>query len=283
MHSQSLIKSCIENRSDDRRTSEQKIGDLEGEDLNNSIIIIVYHLNFIPKAIPMKTTIISLLFILIWVTGNSQNLNYNVHARYDHPITKEKLEMAKTMADLIPYYPSSWIKGYNSVELTVTGNGKTISATGTNENLTAEQAQMLASLDLGSEIVINISYQSENFLTHETENGQMHYSATVVPEVEARFPNGYEQLTEYIKLHGIDQISADYSKDIQQAIIRFTINEDGDIEDAHISKTSGNMDIDRLLLETVNNMPAWNPASDANGNKVKQEFELTVSGGNEGC
>ena len=34
--------------------------------------------------------------------------------------------------------------------------------------------------------------------------------------------------------------------------------------------------VDQILLDTITNMPEWNPAEDENGNKVVQEFEFNV-------
>ena len=70
------------------------------------------------------------------------------------------------------------------------------------------------------------------------------------------------------------------------AAVKFTINEEGKITDAHIFgseyQTSKNEKIDELLLETICNMSTWKPAEYANGTKVKQEFVLTV-GNLENC
>jgi TonB family protein len=229
----------------------------------------------------MKTTIISLLFPLLFVNGFTQNLNFEVHGIYAHPITKEKLSKARSMSDIIPCYPESWIESYNSAGITVISNGNTFSAKSSNDIFSEEQIKMLGSLDFGAEIAINIGYRYKNPVTNETENGNMHYSATVIPETEAEYSDGYEKLTQYLMKNAIEKISADDTKDLQQAVVRFTIDEGGEIADTYISKTSGNPGIDRLLLEVINDMPNWKPAADSQGIKVKQEFEFSV--GNTGC
>ena len=162
-------------------------------------------------------------------------------------------------------------------------NGIPVTAISSNDIFSEDQLKMLGSLDFGDEIVINIGYKRTNTLTSVTENGKMHYSATLVPETEAQYSEGYEQLSQYIKRNAIVKISEDESKDIQQTVVRFAVNEKGEITDAMISKSSGNAGIDKLLLDVINEMPDWNPASDSQGIMVRQEFEFTVWGGNDGC
>lgn len=229
----------------------------------------------------MKTSIIGFLFFLFLSYGYSQDLRYSVHGKYTHPITKEKLSDARSMSDVIPYYPSSWIDSYISAEISAISSGNTQTAASSNDIFSEEQIKMLSSLDFGDEIVIDIKYHRKSTVTNET--GNMNYSATVIPETEAEYSDGYEQLTQYIKRNAIDKISVEDTKDLQQAVVRFTINEEGKITGAQISKSSGIPGVDKLLLEVINDMPEWRPATDSQGAKVKQEFEFTLSGPNDGC
>ena len=109
----------------------------------------------------------------------------------------------------------------------------------------------------------------------------MHFEVTVVPEIEAEFIGGHEQLTQYLKENAIDKISETDSKTMQQAIVSFTVNEKGAITNAQISTTSGDPEIDKLLMKAITRMPKWKPAENAMGIKVKQDFQFTV--GNGGC
>ena len=85
--------------------------------------------------------------------------------------------------------------------------------------------------------------------------------------------------------NAIDKISTSFNK-INLAAVKFTINEEGQIVDAHVFQSayqpSKDEKIDELLLETICNMPSWEPAEYDNGIKVKQEFVLTV-GDMESC
>jgi len=230
----------------------------------------------------MKSTIAVLLLSLATVSGFAQDLYFSVHGNYKHAITKEKLSTARSMSDIIPYYPASWITSYTSAEISATGNGTTITSSSSNDIFSEEQIEMLGSLDFGTEIVIKIGYMHENSLTNKVEDGMMNYSATVVPDTEAQYPDGFDQLSLYIKQNTIDKISPEDSKEMQDASVIFTINEDGGIADVRISDTSGNREVDNLFLEVIHDMPKWKPATDSQGKNVKQEFVLTIST-NEGC
>jgi TonB family protein len=229
----------------------------------------------------MKKSLITLVLSLLFITGFTQDLNYEVHGKYSHPIKNEQLIKARFISDIIPDYPAQWITQYVSVEITATNDGKTMRAEGANDTLNTEQISMLRTLVLGTDVVINIDYNSKNPVTNQIEIRGMHYSATLVPEVEAEYPGGYDQLTGYLKDNAIDHISVEDSKKLQQAVVSFTVNEEGVIADAQISRTSGDPETDELLLEVINAMPKWKPAEDSMGTKVAQAFEFTV--GNGGC
>lgn len=231
----------------------------------------------------MKPLIFSLFLTAVLSSGIAQDLNYSVHGKYANPITREKLENARSMSDIIPYYPSSWIDSYKSVEMILISDGNQVSTASADDILSDEQIKMLHAMDYGDEIVINIGYQYKNNLTNQVENGAMHYSTTLVPETEAQYSGGNEQLSNYIQRNALDKITGEASQELEYTVVRFVVSEKGEISKAAISKTSGNSVIDNLLLEVVKAMPPWQPASDDLGGKVNQEFELSVWYGSDGC
>jgi TonB family protein len=229
----------------------------------------------------MKKSILSLVLSLLLITGFSQDLNYSVHGKYAHAITKEKLINASSIADIIPDYPVNWVLSYVSVEILAKYDGKAMMAAGTDATLSPEQKNIILASGPGTEIVIDVNYKSKNLVTGTVETDKMHYSTTVVPETEAEYSGGYPKMAQYLKENAIDKIPGSAIAMIQPAVVGFTVNEDGEIANARISKTSGDPDTDRLLLEAVTNMPKWNPAKDSKGTKVRQDFEFSV--GNDGC
>jgi TonB family protein len=229
----------------------------------------------------MKKILIALLLLLFFITGFSQNLNYEVHGNYIHSVKKEILNKSNSIGDIIPYYPTGWIGGYISVEISATSDGKTVMAEGANDTLNDQQKDILTTAVLGTDIVINIKYKQKNWVNDKVQVNIINYTVTIVPDIEAEFPGGNELMTKYLKENAINKISETTSKELKQGIVRFTVNEEGTITDAKIFKTSGDLNTDKLLLEVINKMPKWRAAEDSNGIKVKQEFEFSV--GNVGC
>jgi TonB family protein len=229
----------------------------------------------------MKKIIITPLMFLVFINGFSQDLSYEVHGKYVRPIKKEAIIKANYMSDIIPYYPSEWIEGYVSAEISATYDGKTVMAASANDTLSAAQKNILKTAGLGTEIVINIKYKRKNWVNDKIDIGNMNYSATLIPEIEAEYPGGNKEMTQYLKENAINKMPDTTSGQIQQAIVRFTVNEEGEIADAQIFKSSGDPLTDNLLLTVINTMPKWRPAQDSEGIKVKQEFEFSVGRG--GC
>jgi TonB family protein len=230
----------------------------------------------------MKSSLVTACLILLSGSLFSQQLKYDVRGLYARSVKKEKLQSAQSMADISAGYPSAWITDYVSAEILATTDGKTQKASSANDKLSEEQKNILQSVEPGTDIVINVTYKYKNPVTDNADIQKMHFALTVVPETEAEYMGGRQQLLQYVKEMAISKIPESDSKQMQPAVVRFTVNETGEIINARVVKPSGNNQIDKLLLHTITNMPKWKPAQQANGVNVKQEFELSV-GNNEGC
>ncbi len=216
--------------------------------------------------------------LLFAISTFAQDLKYELNAKHINPIKKDQLAAAKVMSDIILGYPKSWILGYVSVEVSGVCNGKPVSAKGTNEKLSKAQQTILNNADLGSNISITIEYKCKNAITGEPEISNMHYKTTYTPDVEAQYVNTSKTMMDYLNDNIITKIPEEISKQLKSAIVNFTINEEGKIDNAKISRTSGDVSTDNLLLEAINNMPNWKPAENSNGVKVKQNFEFILGG-----
>ena len=135
--------------------------------------------------------------------------------------------------------------------------------------------------DLGAEITVTMQYIPENTVK-QNDIKEINFTFTVDPETEAKYYGGQQQLQQYLKDNLSDRISGASFKKHQLAAVKFTIDEEGYINDPHVFWTSDDEKTDELLLETICNMPRWKPAEYSNGIKVKQEFALTV-GDMESC
>lgn len=210
----------------------------------------------------------------------SRDLRFEVSGKYT-PVTKEKLTGAQSLDDIILYYPTNWITDYISVEISATCKGKFMKARGENNILSTLQKNIVNTIDLGSDLFIIVEYNNLNSITNTVKKSSMNVSMTVVPEKEAEFVTGKYELMNYLKKNACDKISNTVLRDFQQAIVFFTVNEEGEITDVKIPLSSGDMGTDKLLLDAINNMPKWNSAENGKGIKVRQEFKFSLNKG--GC
>ena len=271
------------------------------------------------KFIKMKTCIITLVSFLLAASGFSQDFKFEYAGRLTPAVKKERLHEVQYVNDISPelwsglffqsvegqllqlrrimvfpqpadyVYPQEnyqQILDVVGVEISATSNGKTLSAQNTSDKLTSEQKNILTTADLGTDIRIKIQFnyknQSDDSFGSRSGIKEGVSTVTVVPDTEAEYPGGHKEITEYFTKNVIDKIAApSTSQKIQNAIVRFTINEEGKIVDAKISRTSTDPYIDKLLLDATAKMPKWKPAENSKGIKVKQEFVIPFGGG--GC
>ena len=209
-------------------------------------------------------------------------LKYEVNRVYPAiSISKEELKTANTLVDLNRHYKPSWVKEYESVEIVVSVDGKKRTATSKDHILTQEQKVLMDKVDVGTAITVNIQYLPANNLKNNEVRG-MDFKFTVDPEIEAKFVDGSERLQQYLKEQVIDKISASHFKRHQLTAVKFTIDEKGEVINAHVFEAPKNEAIDQILLDAICNMPNWEPATYSNGVKVKQEFAFSV-GDMESC
>jgi TonB family protein len=263
----------------------------------------------------MKYSIITLFLTLLINSGFSQNSDY-YFGRFNPTVKNEELPEAVLISDIIPalwidlmlpyedrivldnrrkmeyavgsyLYPLGgyeMIIKYVSVEVSAIANGKLRSSQSDDDTLTTEQKNLINAADIGSDINIKIRFTIKN--NDESGNGneimEGFLAVTVVPETEAEFPGGFNYLTKYLMENVIGKISDQIaSEKIQPAIVKFAINEEGQIVDIQIIRTSTDQIIDKLILDAMHKMPKWSPAKDSKGVKIKQEFNIRF--GNNGC
>ena len=214
----------------------------------------------------------------------SKPLSFTIKGKYERPVKKEDLDKCKSLSEIIEYYPVNWITTYDSVEILATCNGKAVRAMSKNEALSNEQINTLKTIDVNANLSINVWYKFRNdFNSYILENHEMHVKMTVVPEIEAEYIGGYEEMEKYLQVNAIDKISRSVTKQFQRSMVIFTINEQGEATEANISRSSGEAKTDKLLLDAINKMPKWKPAENLKGIKVKQKFVFTVDDGMGGC
>lgn len=229
----------------------------------------------------MKNFTVLSVIALFSLSLQAQTPHYDVRGVYQRSVTEHVLHNAKTMGDLLPGYPASWIDSYTSSELALTDRGKTLKATGLNDTLTTEQRRLLKTAGLCSELRIRIRYSGKVFVTNAVEHNTLETAMTVIPETEAAYPGGDKALIGYIKEHSPFESTKPDPKNTQQVLIRFTVNEKGKACHAKLLRGSGNKATDKHFLKLLRKMPAWKPA-EHKGRRVVQDFELSAGNGG-GC
>lgn len=229
----------------------------------------------------MKNNLALSIALLLSYSGLSQYLNYEVRGTYTRAIKQNVLYEPQRLSDLIEGYPVNWIDSYTSVEIATSQQGKERKAFSSNDSLSSEQQQILKTADLDSKIIISVNYNYQVPVSRVVEHNTMHVEMTIVPQNEAQYTDGHEKLMQYLKDNG-PRVPATISKELQQLIIRFTINEQGKVSHAKIEHSFGDKETDKQFLKLIQNMPDWKAAENPQGVKVKQEFEF-IAGRGGGC
>lgn len=226
-------------------------------------------------------TIIVLFLVSFTHQGTAQDeslfdVSYDVQRVYQPlAISRTQLVEAKTVQDLNEHYTEVWIKEYLSVEVVTLINDESQKVVGKNGKLNDAQLNNLTMADPGSEISVNVRYIPNNDLKRN-DIKEINFSFTVDPEKKASYIGGIEKMQNYIKEKATDRISDDRFQQYHLSAVKFTIDEEGHIADAHVLESSKDEKVDEILLETVCNMDQWEPAKYSNGMKVKQQFVLTA-------
>ncbi|MEI6575356.1 MAG: energy transducer TonB [Bacteroidota bacterium] len=265
----------------------------------------------------MKSTIIIALFFLSVFSGFSQNTRFTYNGRTSPALSKSGLNEARFLGevtpDLIhkiempsedfllfkkflelqheisPFPPGNYsnLIDFISVEITATCEAKVRNAKSPGDQFNKNQISILKAVDLGTEIRINIKFKCKNQdlgrpeYEHKVFEGG--FGVEVIPDVEAKYPGGNKQLSEYFQTKLFDKAidPKSYAK-IQNGGVKFTVDEKGQVVNAKMAWSTSDPKIDKLIIEVAKKMPGWKPAESPKGVKVKQEFEIPLSFGG-GC
>jgi hypothetical protein len=196
-------------------------------------------------------------------------------------IQEAKLDKINTLTDLDKLYPASWVREYISVEISAYKNGIQTKASGISDVLNQEQKELIRLADLSSDIAVIVTYIPNNSLKNNPAK-QYDFKVTIMPDKNAIYSEGVEQLNQYLQENSIANIKAGSFTGYDLTAIKFTITEQGDISDIKVAMPSKDTKIDKMLVEAISKMPSWKPAAFSNGLKVKQDFVLTI-GNMENC
>jgi len=187
---------------------------------------------------------------------------------------------AKTISDINPGYPASWINDYISVEVVSTNQGETFSNVSKAPIFTSDQIEVLKKGELGTEIEIKVTYKPDHAINSSVK--ELEFAYTIVPDVEATYPGGIDGMEAFVKEHVFSKLENMESSKLEVASVRFIIDETGKVANAQISNSSKDDKADQLILEAFHSMPLWSPAKNITGETVSQQFVFAI-GSNMGC
>lgn len=239
----------------------------------------------------LKNSICTLLFassLLIFNALTSQTEAPSYDFQYDVVQVYKPLSVMKTtllnaskVEDLHRQYKDSWVKEYLHVDISAVVDGRHIMYTSKNQILTEDQKKLMWDADRGTEIDVVVNYIPENTLKHN-EPKKFDFSFIVNPEKDASFKGGQDKLRQTIKKDLIDAASWESLNQYQLAVVKFVVDEDGQIIEPKIFWSSDDDETDAKMIDFVCNMPEWEPAQYDTGKRVAQEYALTI-GDNNSC
>lgn len=209
-------------------------------------------------------------------------LFYNVAPRFNTTITKEDLQKAKSIIDILPENATSSREEYQNVRVSILHDDHDATEMGENEMLNSAQKNLLQSVDYSTNIRITSICQKKYAHGQALRADSLVYYMTIIPEKEAAFTSGHCALIQYLKDNTRD-LAAVISRDqLRPGKVSFTVTKNGMIANVHLTDTSGYSSVDEALVERIRSMPGeWAPATNAQGEKVDQEFVFFF--GLEGC
>jgi len=233
----------------------------------------------------LKLILLLLLASLFANTVYSQEIGFDLRDIYAKSISQALLSEAETLVDLNPGFPASFIKteDYQAVEIKTTCGAVEKNESGSGHILTENQKEILSCADLGSTMTMVVNYNSKNVVTQKTELRTLTYALKVSPHRRASYAGGYDALRAYMRAQVLNNISTDLTEQVLgTGSVQFVVDEQGQIARPELTGSTGNMQLDLLIMQAIQAMPEWIPALDSEGQGVKQEFEMLV-GNMLGC
>jgi hypothetical protein len=216
-----------------------------------------------------------------------QNTNpiffYDVSPRFINTITKEKLDQAKTILEVVPKKPrNKGIVSLRDVKIKILSEENKRFEKGSGNTLNAAQVSLLQATDYSTNFCIEAFSKQKNPNSGELEEQCFVYYMTVVPEKKAEFKKGHTALLEYLKENSQEKITHVTKDRLKSGKLYFTVTKEGRISNVKLDATSGYSGIDKKMFKLIENLPGeWEPATNSKGEKVDQK--LVFSFGEIGC
>ena len=201
------------------------------------------------------------------------------------PLKQSALANPSLISDVVEGFPVNWIGKYLEMEISTISNGKLIKCSSTDDHLNEKQKNLLKSLQIGDDFMVDVTYNYINTTSQKMERGYVNTTLTIVPEKEAEYYGDQKLIDNYITttcLKKLTTIKANVLSKNRAEII-FTVNEKGNVVKAYINKSSHDAEIDALFLKAISEMPSWKPAENNKGEKITQNFKFFFGNFAGGC
>ncbi|MEM7657946.1 MAG: energy transducer TonB [Bacteroidota bacterium] len=235
------------------------------------------------QSLPAGPSAVSQVLMSGLRTEERLDLVYEVEPRFLARVTKDQLDRATSILEILPPEATQNIKRYEDVAVSVSyTGGKIVQLEGDGAELTPGQKVLLQSADCGSHLYIS-GYIYQPF-TGSTElyGEQLTYYVSVIPHVQAKYEAGHQALISHLKESFWINTLIIQRDQVKPGEVRFTVTAEGTIEDARSEATCGYPSLDLELVRLIQDLPGkWIPATNEAGKKVSQE--LTFFFGDMGC
>lgn len=204
--------------------------------------------------------------------------SYDINYGFINLVSKEKLQKAKTIWDILPEDAPRQINPYKIVEIAILHKDNRTVQKGSSESLNQAQKELLQQMDYQSNLRIFASYQHED---EHPSGDYLSYYMTVTPNQVAVYSKGNDELVRYLKSESKKEIENIDKSQLKPGKIEFTISQKGEVVDYKLQSTCGYKAIDMKMLSLINNLPEkWIPAKNEKGEAMEQTiyFDFGIQG-----
>lgn len=231
----------------------------------------------------MKTITTTTFFLLLFIAkAFTQDLSYSFLDKEEYEVTEKQIREVAILDDIHDRYTSEWVDEYISTEIIYTFNEEVKKAKGTNQELTAEQKELLENAEVGSTIELLVDYLPKNSLRNNTPK-KMNVEVKVIPEIIPSFKGGEESFGRYMESSFLSKLDTSEVNKLQFSVVQLVITDEGKSDDVYLEEGTGNMELDAKLTQVLCSMPEWNPATKSNGETVDYALKFYITNVKQSC
>ncbi len=213
------------------------------------------------------------------------DLYYGVDTRFA-AVKKTDIQKATTIYAFLNEGEKQQIAHINSVNIVIIKDNRQseLQTYGTSDQLTDAQIKLIRSTDYFNHFTIRTEFKEKKKETGKLEERFFGPHITVVPDQQAIYVNGKDELIKYLKDNSRDDINIIKDDKLGAIKLSFIISKQGTVKDVkHDAMTTGYPSIDERFITLIKKIPGkWIPAENSRGEKIEQELVFTFGPAN-GC